>query len=122
MPGENPFSHIQSMKGIAVDVPFLKFRYVTIGGGQAAGTAPEENARAAEFSRAAPVNREAPVRRIIYDPPAEVTTLGVDPLVSSASVIHEISYGRIASISWMRTSSGYPIPKKETAHSLDLFV
>lgn len=119
---ENPFSHIQSLKGIAVDLPFLRFRYVTLGGGGGACPASAGDARAAEFSRVTAGSHEAPVRRILYDPPAKVTTLGVDPLVSSASVIHELSFGRIALSPEIHATGGYPSPKQEIAHSLDLFV
>lgn len=122
MPCENPFSHIQSLKGIAFDLPFLRFRYVTFGGCPAARPVSAGGVRTTELSRVASGSREAPVRRILYDPPAEVTTLGVDPLVSSASVIHELSFGRIASSPEIRATGGYPSPKEESAHSLDLFV
>ncbi|OPZ28415.1 MAG: hypothetical protein BWZ01_01180 [Deltaproteobacteria bacterium ADurb.BinA179] len=119
----DPFSHIQNVKGIAVDLPFCRFRYVTMERDTGGGSVSANRHRVRSCSHEMIGRREAPVRRIEYVRPAEVASLGADPLVSSASVIHELSYGRMAvDFTGFANRRDYPAPKEETPRILDLFV
>jgi len=119
----NPFSHIQNVKGIALDLPFCKFRYVNIERDPEKDSISQSNSSVLQRLDGRAPRREAPVRRITYARPAEVTTLGIDPLVSSASVIHELFFGRASQDSGgVAKKHGYPIPGEEIPHVLDLFV
>ncbi len=123
MQNGNPFAHVSNVKGIAVDLPFCRFRYVAIEGDSGRSSISDSKAAALPRPHDEMEKREPPVRRIEYAPPAQVTTLGSDPLVSSASVIHELFFGRMRAVSpgtpgW----SGYPALKEEAPHALDLYV
>ncbi|MDT8272590.1 MAG: hypothetical protein RRA35_05300 [Desulfomonilia bacterium] len=63
--------------------------------------------------------------RVILARPAEITTLGVDPMISQASVIHELTHGRITGefeLFPSRKDAVYPLPREEVGHSVDLFI
>lgn len=108
------------MKGISLDLPFIKFRYVKVDKNEPEEAYPLRITDRSEYSNDSPLN----TRRIIYTNPAQVTTLGLDPMVSSASVIHELVYGRIESpASFIQTRQSSYITEKEPAqHSLDIIV
>ncbi len=66
---------------------------------------------------------QADAIRVDYTSFQGAATLGLDPMVSSASVIHELAYGRInVSTSSRGGNTEYPIPKDSTSHSLDIIV
>ncbi|MGC9324044.1 MAG: hypothetical protein ACP5G0_04765 [Desulfomonilia bacterium] len=77
-----------------------------------------------------PVPAESPIEyassgRIFVARPADVTTLGVDPMVSQASVIHELAYGRIETeldVFPVAKGIAYPAQKEETVHSVDILI
>jgi hypothetical protein len=119
----NPFSHIQNVKGIAVDLPFCRFRYVTMESDPGKGSVSGDKPAVVSRPGGRIGQRQSSVRRIEYVRPAEVTTLGVDPLVSSAAVIHELSFGRIsADFTGSMKRRDYPVLKEDMPHVLDLFV
>ncbi|GEM_PF-369104 len=119
----NPFAHISNVKGIAVDLPFCRFRYVTIEGESGRDSISGGKATALPRLHGEVERCEPPVRRIEYAPPAQVTTLGPDPLVSSASVIHELLFGRMRQASPGPAGGGvYPVLKEHAPHALDLYV
>lgn len=125
-------SQIPTMKGISVDLPFFRFRYVKVeDDSQQQSTAsaryPENRIQLQETGGAqSPELREdlsARAIKVEYTQRAEVTTLGSDPLVSKASVIHELVYGRMESSSAeTRTQTSYPVSKEYIAPSLDFTV
>ncbi|MBN2298939.1 MAG: hypothetical protein JXM72_10115, partial [Deltaproteobacteria bacterium] len=94
-------SQVPNMKGIAVDLPFFRFRYVKVQDDsqkqdQSQGTVKAQSqgtVKARSLEGIGDFSGRA--MRVEYTRPAEVSTLGLDPLVSSASVIHELVYGRI---------------------------
>ncbi len=114
---------MSNVKGIAVDLPFCRFRYVAIEGDPVRSTVYDSKAAALPRPHDEVEKREPPVRRIEYVPPAPVTTLGSDPLVSSASVIHELFFGRMRAVSTSPAGGGdYQVLKEEAPHALDLYV
>jgi hypothetical protein len=118
---EDQFSRYPSMKGIALELPFMKFRYVKV-----VSDKPEDTSNSRQISTTIPYDDQpTPVvsaPRLILSRPAEVTTLGMDPMVSSASVIHELTYGRSeASMSFSQAVS-YPAVKEPAPHSLDIII
>jgi len=123
MPGENSFSHVPDLKGISVELPFCRFKYVKV---QRSFTEKTETEQC--------VKSPVPARhhaggitgsRVILARPAEITTLGVDPMISQASVIHELTHGRITGefdSFPSRKDSVYPLPREEVGYSVDLFI
>lgn len=82
----------QGLKGLEIQLPFMRFRYVSVGA--------QENAPVSEDRRiGAPVSTQQSQRPFCaceaLSPRGEaVRTLGPDPMVSRASVVHELVYGR----------------------------
>jgi hypothetical protein len=108
------------MKGIAVELPFVKFKYVKVDGGD---TARSKSARTIDLT--VPSEERIPITasRLIVTREAEVTTLGIDPMISYASVIHELAYGRIEDQQgYMQQTSSYPVVFEPSPHSLDIFI
>ncbi len=124
MPYGNPFPQITDMKGIAVELPFLRFKYVNIKGTPSQKTYSDNNA-ASVYRSAEKIEPQAEPVRIDYTQSgsAEISSFGIDPMVSSASVIHELAYGRITR---KTEASGidreYPVPKEYRRHDLDMIV
>ncbi len=117
----NGFSQVPNMKGISLDLPFFRVRYVKIQNDQHRQVQSENGIHLADAQR----SEEIPSRpvRIQYVEPAPVTTLGLDPMVSNASVIHELVYGRITDESTdARLETTYPEQKEYFPPSLDLIV
>ena len=124
MPGENPFSQVPDLKGISVELPFCSFKYVKVQRNfseksdvEQCVTKPPVRAR-----QPAPATAQS---RVILTRAAEVTTFGMDPMVSQAAVIHELAHGRIASEFddvFCKKEALYPFPKEEVGHSVDLFI
>lgn len=119
MPYEDLSAQYPSMKGIAVELPFVKFKYVKVEQAQSDKpkyskqidlTVPSENRTLTSASRVM-VTREA-----------EVTTLGMDTMISFASVIHELAYGRISADQGAPQTSSYPVVPEQQSHSLDIII
>ncbi|HOO37600.1 MAG TPA: hypothetical protein PLV78_04755 [Deltaproteobacteria bacterium] len=114
-------SQVPNMKGIALDFPFFRFRYVKVQEEPQKQVQPEtatkvETSRSIEYSSPRTIT-------VSYVKPAEVTTLGIDPLVSNASVIHELVYGRINGYSsGAKPETNYPVSKEYIPPSLDIIV
>jgi hypothetical protein len=120
MPYEDQFSRYPNVKGIAVEFPFVKFKYVKVDGGD---TARPKSARTIDL--AVPSEERTPITasRLIVTRQAEVTTLGIDPMISNASVIHELTYGRIEDQQgYTQQTSSYPAVFESSSHSLDIFI
>ena len=120
MPYENDFSRYPTVKGIALELPFLKFKYVKVDGGD---TARASSARTIDLR--VPSEERTPITtsRMIVSRQAEITTLGIDPMISNASVIHELAYGRIeAQQGYTQLASSYPAVFESSPHSLDIFI
>lgn len=118
---ENAFSQVPNMKGISLDLPFFRVRYVKIQGDQQRQVQSDSSVQTARSTN----NNEIISRpvKVQYVEPAQVTTLGLDPMVSNASVIHELVYGRITGESpAMKMDAEYPLPKEYSPPSLDLVV
>jgi hypothetical protein len=108
------------MKGIAVELPFVKIKYVKVDGGD---TARSKSARTIDLT--VPSQERTPIStsRMIVTRQAEVTTLGIDPMISNASVIHELTYGRIEDQQgYTQQTSSYPTIFETSPHSLDIFI
>jgi hypothetical protein len=122
MPNGDEFSRYPSMKGISLDLPFIKFRYVKVDKNEPENAGPLRISDRSDYSED---TSSLNTRRIVYTSQAQVTTLGLDPMVSSASVIHELVYGRTEASSFTQTPStgAYPAEYKEPSqHSLDIIV
>ena len=123
MPYENDFSRYPTVKGIAVELPFVKFKYVKVDGGDTARANP-----ASTIDLRVPSEERTPITasRVIVTREAVVTTLGIDPMISNASVIHELTYGRIEDQQgYTQQASSYPVvfePSSHSLHSLDIFI
>jgi hypothetical protein len=122
MSNGDDFSRYPSMKGISLDLPFIKFRYVKVD-----KNGPEEvnPLRITDRSGYSEDTASLNTRRIVYTGQARVTTLGTDLMVSSASVIHELVYGRAEASSFIQSppAEAYaPEPIRPSQHSLDIFV
>jgi len=124
MPYGDEFSRYPSMKGISLDLPFIKFRYVKVDTNEPEEAYPLRIADRSEHSDEGPSRS---TQRVIYTSQAQVTTLGMDLMVSSASVIHELVYGRMESpedAGQPRVGSYglYGMEREFSAHSLDIIV
>ena len=117
----DPLSRILGMKGIASEMP--------LGRSLSVSSEAEASRRAAEDPDVQSVitsNRSKPQAdpiRVDYTSAQGAATMGLDPMVSSASVIHELAYGRIkASMPVRGASAEYPIPRDSVPQSLDIIV
>jgi hypothetical protein len=120
MPYEDQISGYPIVKGIAVELPFVKFKYVKIDGGD---TAKPKSSKTINLT--VPSEERTPIAasRVIVTREAEVTTLGIDPMVSNASVIHELTYGRIEDQqSYTQQALSYPTVFASSSHSLDIII
>ena len=121
MDPENLLSRAFCMKGVAVDLPFVKFRYLKVQGevsGQAAQRRKVESVSAKQEER-----RSLSRVRMEFLPPPAIKTLGLDPMVSRASVIHELAYGRMEDALLLpRLDAGYAAQDAYQSHQLDVFV
>lgn len=103
---ENTLSQASYMKGVSVDTPWFKLKYVKI-----KGAASDQTSRRTHIDNVAPRREEKIVASKIkteFVSPARADTMGVDPMVSSAAVIHELAYGRQQeSLRLVRPDAGY---------------
>ena len=111
------------MKGISIDLPFIKFRYVKLDKNEPEEVSPLKITDRSSYSED---KSSLNARRIVYTDQAQITTLGTDLMVSSASVIHELVYGRTAeasSFTQTPPAGAYASEYKEPSqHSLDIIV
>ncbi len=120
MPYEDLSTRYPSMRGIAVELPFVKFKYVRVDRSE------QERPRYTKQIEAKITSESKTPQtasRMIVPREAEVTTFGIDPMISSASVIHELTYGRIdMPRAYSRQAAGYPAPALDQGHSLDILI
>ncbi len=118
MPYEDQFFRYPTMKGIAIELPFVKFKYVKVDWGE-----PEKSKSAKSIDVTIPskTNPPAALSRVIISREAEVTTLGMDTMISYASVIHELTYGRIETARDSKQAASYPAVLA-SSYSLDIIV
>lgn len=110
------------MKGISIDLPFIKFRYVKVDKNEPEEVSPLKITDRSSYSED---STSSSVRRIVYTGPARISTLGTDLMVSRASVIHELVYGRTeASPSGQTLPAGAYVAeyREPSQHSLDIIV
>jgi hypothetical protein len=119
MPYGDPLSQIGNAKGGAAELYLGTLRYIEAQGEQT-GRASSENAVVSVASRPSQKSQPEPIT-INYTASSGAGSFGMDPMVSQASVIHELAYGRISSTVPQSTrNSGYPIPSDMATHQLDL--
>jgi len=112
-------SQLSYMKGVALDLPFVRFRYLKV-----EGDASNKSRAAQKANKAIPNIRNNRLQgsiRIDNITSPEIPTLGPDPMVSKASVIHELAYGRIeANTSLPREKTYYNPQLAYRDQSLDI--
>jgi|SRR5208283_1299751 len=118
MPYEDQFFRYPTMKGIAIELPFVKFKYVKVDWG---GPEKSKSAKSIDVTIPSKTNPPAALSRVIISREAEVTTLGMDPMISYASVIHELTYGRIETARDSKQAASYPAVLA-SSYSLDIIV
>jgi len=119
MPYKDQFSSYPTMKGIAVEFPFVKFKYVKVDWGELEKS---KSAKTIDVTIPRKQNPPAALSRVIISKKAEVTTLGMDPMISNASVIHELTYGRIEMAQDFKQAASYPAVPGSSSYSLDIIV
>lgn len=119
MPYEELSAQYPTFKGISVELPFVKFKYVKVDSVQADTS---RNTRKIDVSVPAEGGSFSVLPRMIVPRETQVTTLGIDSMVSYASVIHELTYGRIDASPGYHGPSTYPEITEPSTHSLDIVV
>jgi hypothetical protein len=119
MPYEDLSTQYPSIRGIAVELPFVKFKYVKIDKVQPENT---RNTRQIDVTVPSESRSPAAVSRMVVSDEAEVTTLGLDTMISYASVLHELTYGRIDAFQDNRQITVYPAVSMPSSHSLDVVI
>lgn len=119
MPYEELSAQHPTFRGISVELPFVKFKYVKVDSAQSDAS---KNTRKIGVSVPAEGGSISVLPRTIVSREAQVTTLGIDPMVSYASVIHELTYGRIDVSPQYRGPSTYPEISEPSTHSFDIVV
>jgi hypothetical protein len=121
MPYGGPLSQIGSMQGRAAELHLGSLKYIENQGGQSSRPSNDTTILAVPVeTRDKP---QAKTIRVDYTTSPGINTYGMDPMVSKASVIHELAYGRIdANIPKTGKGTGYPIPGDYGNHNLDLIV
>lgn len=121
MDQENAFSQASYMKGVSVDTPWFKFRYVKIKGNASDQTSQRKRIDDVVPKREEKISPSKIKTEFVY--PARVETMGFDPMVSSAAVIHELAYGRMQdSPNLMRPDAGYYLTSNVTVAQLNIIV
>jgi hypothetical protein len=112
-------SQLSYMKGLSLDLPFARLRYLKI-----EGKASNRNQSAQKPDSLIPDIKDSRLQGSIRTDNVtspEIPTLGHDPMVSKASVIHELAYGRIeANISLPRGKTYYRPQLVYRDQSLDI--
>jgi hypothetical protein len=120
MPYEDLSTKYPSMRGIALELPFVKFKYVRVDRSEQERPKYTKQIEAKNSSEGKPPQIPS---RMIMTREAEVTTFGMDPMVSSAAVIHELTYGRTdMPRAYSRQAADYPAPARAQGISLDIVI
>jgi hypothetical protein len=118
----DPFSHIGNVKGIGEELPLLRLKYITAQNDSPQKTA-SDNALVVQSLEENYTGKQAKPIIINYTSSGGASSLGTDQMVSYASVIHELAYGRITADFQNSTGEmGYPVTKDYLQHDLDIFV
>lgn len=123
MPYGDPLSHIRNMKGIVEELPLVRLKYLPAQNDTARKTN-TGNALVVRSLDESDTGSQAEPIRINYTSSTGRASFGTDQMVSYASVIHELAYGRVSSDTRQNASGeiGYPIPREYMRHSLDIVV
>ena len=118
----DPLSLSQGMMGIAANLPLSRSLSINDHVESSRKKSVESGIQSVLNDGSDSRNKAEPIR-VDYTSSQGAATLGIDPMVSSASVIHELAYGRInVSTSYKGGNTKYPIPKDRTSQSLDIIV
>ncbi len=121
MPYGGPLSQIGSMNGGAAELYPGPLKYLENGNGHSSRTSGDNAILAVPVETGG--KARAKTIRVDYTSSPVVGTYGMDPMVSKASVIHELAYGRIdTSVPGKARGTGYPIPGNYGRHALDIVV
>ncbi len=123
MPQGDPLSHIRNVKGIAEEPPLIRLKHLPTQNDSPRRAAAGNPSVVLSLEENDAGQRPGPIR-INYTSSAGKASFGADQMVSYASVIHELAYGRIPADVRKSLSGeiGYPAPKEYVRHSLDMFV
>lgn len=122
MPYGDPLSHIRSMKGIAEEPHLVRLKYLPAQNDTTRKPA-TENALLVRSVEENDSGHQAEPVRINYTSYTGRVSFGTDQMVSYASVVHELAYGRSgAGAQGTSGEIGYPAPKEYVRHDLDIFV
>ncbi len=121
MDAENISSHAPYAAGVSIDTSHVKPRYIN-----AHGTFGNQAARRYGVDEVAAGHEETRPREgisSVYVKAPHVGTMGLDPMVSSAAVIHELAYGRMsAAASPAGNDKAYVMRGAYVSAQLDLMV
>ncbi len=118
---ETVLSQNAYVKGLAVELPFFKFTYLKMDGRKAETLSSQDRIGIQTTRERAYTRRTATSSAMPQG--ATITTLGADPLVSRAAVVHELYYGRpSAEASFSLSGLGYSSPAPPRAGYIDLVV
>lgn len=121
MDQENIFSQASYLKGVSVDTPWFKFKYLKVKGAASDQTAQRTPIDNVVPKREEKINATTIKTEIVY--PARAETMGVDPMVSSAAVIHELAYGRQQEpLRLPRSEAGYYRTENPASSQLSVIV
>ena len=82
------------MKGVALELPFLKLKYLRVQGYGPKATSDNNIAPAPSENYTNNKQLYAPALDTLTPPP-QIITMGPDPMKSRLSVLHELEYGRM---------------------------
>jgi hypothetical protein len=121
MDAENIGSQSAYMKGVSVDTPLFKFRYLKVQGNASNQTT--QKRRVNDVIPHREEKRQPSAIKVQYVQAPVIETMGLDPMVSSAAVIHELAYGRQQDTTGLaRPDSGYVLSSENVPVRLDLIV
>jgi len=123
MPQGDPLSHIRNMKGMAEKLPLIRLKHLPFQNDTAHKAATGNPLVVRSLGENDTRQRTEPIR-INYTSHTGKASFGTDQMVSYASVIHELAYGRIGAETRQNAPGGidYPALKKYLHHNLDIFV
>jgi len=121
MDAENIGSHAPYTLGASVGTPLWKSRYL-----KAQGNISDQTSRKRSVDEVIPSREETRPQegiQITYVKAPIIETMGLDPMISSAAVIHELAYGRKPETTTLAgTDSGYMMRGAYLPAQLDLIV
>lgn len=116
-----PFSQLANVKGITGGVTLPQLGYVNVQGDSSSRSS--SKAVVIHEPQHEKTRPQVDPVRVSYTRASGRSGFGTDPMVSQASVIHELSYGRIyGGSSKSPTGEGYPVTKEYVPHRLDIIV